>query len=63
MMTQAPPPSTSAGSNATHQSTTDPDAQLVRQSRGQATMLAYRGHVPMETPSELVVGVHNGGIG
>jgi transposase len=30
-------------SNATHRSTTDPDAQLVRKSRGQAAILAYRG--------------------
>lgn len=43
-------------SNATHRSTTDPDAQLVRKSRGQAAMLAYRGHVLMENHSGLVVG-------
>jgi transposase len=42
-------------SNATHQSTTDPDAQLVRKSRGQAAILAYRGHVLMENRSGLVV--------
>jgi transposase len=43
-------------SNATHQSTTDPDAQLVRKSKGQAALLAYRGHVLMENRSGLVVG-------
>ena len=42
-------------SNATHQSTTDPDAQLVRKSRGQAAILAYRGHVLMENRHGLVV--------
>ena len=35
--------------NATHQSTTDPDAQLVRKSRGHAAILGYRGHVLMES--------------
>jgi len=42
-------------SNATHQSTTDPDAQLVRKSRGQAAILGYRGHLLMENRSGLVV--------
>ncbi len=42
-------------SNATHHSTTDPDAQLVRKSRGQAAILAYRGHVLMENRHGLVV--------
>jgi transposase len=42
-------------SNATHQSTTDPDAQLVRKSRGQAAILAYRGHVLMENRHGLAV--------
>jgi transposase len=41
--------------NATHQSTTDPDAQLVRKSKGQASILGYRGHVLMENRSGLVV--------
>lgn len=41
--------------NATHQSTTDPDAQLIRKSRGQAAILGYRGHVLMENRSGLVV--------
>ena len=43
-------------SNTTHQSTTDPDAQLIRKSRGQAASLAYRGHVLLENRSGLVVG-------
>ena len=43
-------------SNTTHQSTTDPDAQLIRKSRGQAAILAYRGHVLLENRSGLVVG-------
>jgi IS5 family transposase len=42
-------------SNATHRSTTDPDAQLVRKSRGQAAILGYRGHVLMENRHGLVV--------
>jgi transposase len=42
-------------SNATHQSTTDPDAQLIRKSRGQAAILGYRGHVLMENRHGLVV--------
>jgi transposase len=42
-------------SNATHQSTTDPEAQLVRKSRGQAARLAYRGHVLLENRHGLVV--------
>ena len=42
-------------SNATHQSTTDPDAQLVRTSRGQAAILGYRGHVLMENRHGLVL--------
>ncbi len=42
-------------SNATHQSTTDPDAQLVRKSRGQAAILGDRGHVLMENRHGLVV--------
>ncbi len=41
--------------NATHRSTTDPDAQLVRKSRGQAAILAYRGHDLMENRHGLVV--------
>ena len=50
-------------SNATHQSTTDPDAQLIRKSRGQAAILGYRGHVLMENRHGRVVGAprHPGG--
>jgi transposase len=42
-------------SNATHQSTTDPDAQLIRKSRGHAAILGYRGHLLMENRHGLVV--------
>ncbi len=42
-------------SNATHQSRTDPDAQLVRKSDAHAAILGYRGHVLMENRSGLVV--------
>ncbi|HWT83935.1 MAG TPA: IS5 family transposase [Candidatus Methylomirabilis sp.] len=63
----APPPDDDPGNptvdfrgekrtNATHQSTTDPEAQLVRKSRGQAAILGYRGHVLMENRHGLVVG-------
>lgn len=62
----APPPDEDAGtppgdfrgekrSNATQQSTTDPDAHLVRKSKGQAALLAYRGHGLMENRPGLVV--------
>ena len=42
-------------SNDTHGSTTDPDARLARKSNGQASILAYAGHVLMENRSGLVV--------
>ena len=42
-------------SNATHTSTTDPEARLARKSEGQAAILAYRGHVLMENRHGLVV--------
>lgn len=42
-------------SNATHASTTDPDARLLRKSHSQAAILAYQGHVLMENRSGLVV--------
>jgi transposase len=42
-------------SNATHASTTDPDAQLVRKSKAHAAIPGYRGHVLMENRSGLVV--------
>ncbi len=41
-------------SNETHRSTTDPDARLARKSNGQASILAYAGHVLMENRSGLV---------
>jgi transposase len=42
-------------SNATHQSTTDPDARLFTKGRGQAAKLSYMGHVLMENRHGLVV--------
>ena len=42
-------------SNATHASTTDPEARLARKSRGQEAKLAYQGHVLMENRHGLVV--------
>ena len=44
-------------SNETHASTTDPDARLARKSDGQASILAYAGHVLMENRSGLVAQV------
>jgi transposase len=41
-------------SNETHQSVTDADARLARKSNGQASILAYAGHVLMENRSGLV---------
>ena len=41
-------------SNETHASVTDPDARLARKSNGQASILAYAGHVLMENRSGLV---------
>jgi transposase len=42
-------------SNATHQSTTDPEARLYRKGPGRETKLCYMGHVVMENRSGLVV--------
>src|SRR5262250_1362884 len=42
-------------SNATHASTTDPEARLARKSRGQEAQLAYQGHVLMENRNGLAV--------
>jgi len=42
-------------SNDTHASTTDPDARLIRKGPGQASRLAYMGHVLMENRNGLVV--------
>ncbi len=41
--------------NATHQSTTDPDARLAKRTQGSEARLAYRGHVLMENRHGLVV--------
>jgi len=41
--------------NATHQSTTDPDARLYRKSYGQAARLAYLGHVLTENRHGFIV--------
>lgn len=41
--------------NATHQSTTDPDARLYKKARGREARLGYLGHVLMEHRSGLVV--------
>lgn len=42
-------------SNATHQSTTDPDAKLMRKGNGQPARLSYGGHALMENRSGLCV--------
>jgi transposase len=44
-------------SNATHASTTDPDARLIRKGSGQPAKLAYMGHVLMENRNGLAVDV------
>jgi transposase len=41
--------------NATHQSTTDPDARLYKKARGREARLSYMGHVVMEHRSGLIV--------
>jgi transposase len=42
-------------SNATHQSTTDPEARLARKGRGKEAHLAYLGHALMENRHGLLV--------
>ncbi len=42
-------------SNATHQSTTDPDAKLMRKGNGQPAKLSYGGHALIENRSGLCV--------
>ncbi len=42
-------------SNATHVSTTDPDAQLFRKGDGQSSRLCFMGHAPMENRNGLIV--------
>ena len=44
-------------SNATHVSTTDPEALLARKGEGQAAKLSFAGHVLMENRNGLVVDV------
>jgi transposase len=43
-------------SNATHQSTTDPEARLARKGKSREAQLAYQGHVLMENRHGLAVG-------
>jgi len=43
-------------SNATHQSTTDPEARLAKKGVGHEAQLAYHGHVLMENRHGLAVG-------
>ena len=42
-------------SNATHESTTDPDARLARKGNGKESKLSYSGHVLMENRNGLCV--------
>jgi len=42
-------------SNETHASTTDPDAKLYRKGDGQASRMAYMGHLLMENRNGLIV--------
>ena len=44
-----------ARSNATHTSTTDPEARLAKKTRGHESQLAYQGHVLIENRSGVVV--------
>lgn len=44
-------------SNETHASTTDPEARLAKKADGQATKLAYAGHVLMENRNGLIVDI------
>jgi transposase len=41
--------------NATHASTTDPDARLIRRGRGKESRLCHMGHLLMENQSGLIV--------
>jgi hypothetical protein len=41
--------------NATHASTTDPDARLIRRGRGKEAKLCHMGHLLMENQSGLLV--------
>jgi transposase len=44
-------------SNATHESTTDPEARLARKGKGKEARLAYAGHVLMENRHGLIADV------
>jgi len=44
--------------NATHVSTTDPDARLYRKGKGKPAQLCYMGHVLMENRNGLAVAAH-----
>jgi transposase len=44
-------------SNATHESTTDPEAKLARKGKGKESKLSYSGHVLMENRNGLCVDV------
>jgi transposase len=44
--------------NATHRSTTDPDARLYKKAQGREAKLGYLGHVLMEHRSGLIVRTH-----
>ena len=44
-------------SNATHQSSTDPDSRLMRKGNGQPAKLSYGGHVLMENRNGLCVDI------
>jgi transposase len=64
-VTEAPPPDDPGNptvdfhgetrTNATHASTTDPDARLARKGAGKEAKLSYTGHVLMENRNGLVV--------
>jgi hypothetical protein len=41
--------------NATHSSTTDPDARVFRKSAGKEAKLAHMGHLMMENRNGLIV--------
>ena len=41
--------------NATHASTTDPDARLIRRGRGKEAKLCHMGHLLMENQSGLII--------
>jgi transposase len=45
-------------SNATHESTTDPESRLAKKSRGKEAKLSYCGSVLMENRNGLIVNVH-----